>query len=205
MAEKESSKKRRHIRAAQAWLEKAEGSLAQNQDVQGDLKLMLAKAELAQAGDSPALVRWRRLGGRWGALAVACVLACAMAYFFKPDGAAGAEPQVLPVAKTEQALAATQQASLEALPAPAAEKETAEPQDLAGSFGTAEPGSPIAAAGPHMTYQLEPEPAEKIESEETVEEKAVVINDQQIVQNDFQVPDVQTQRLMQDAVQALRR
>ena len=42
-------KLRRHIQAARAWLLQADKSLERENDVQGDLKLMLAKAELAQA------------------------------------------------------------------------------------------------------------------------------------------------------------
>ena len=41
-------KLRRHIQAARAWLLQADKSLERENDVQGDLKLMLAKAELAQ-------------------------------------------------------------------------------------------------------------------------------------------------------------
>ena len=45
-------KLRRHIQAARAWLLQADKSLERENDVQGDLKLMLAKAELAQARGS---------------------------------------------------------------------------------------------------------------------------------------------------------
>lgn len=40
---------RRHIKAASDWLEKADKSIEQKDDVQGDLNLMLAKAELKNA------------------------------------------------------------------------------------------------------------------------------------------------------------
>ena len=45
-------KLRRHIQAARAWLLQADKSLERENDVQGDLKLMLAKAELAQTRSS---------------------------------------------------------------------------------------------------------------------------------------------------------
>ena len=45
-------KLRRHIQAARAWLLQADKSLEHRNDVQGDLKLMLAKAELAQTKTS---------------------------------------------------------------------------------------------------------------------------------------------------------
>ncbi len=45
-------KLRRHIQAARAWLLQADKSLERENDVQGDLKLMLARAELAQTRSS---------------------------------------------------------------------------------------------------------------------------------------------------------
>ena len=51
-----------HIRAARDWLGEAEHSLAREDDIQGDLKVMLAKAELAQVQDSPRTSRLRRWG-----------------------------------------------------------------------------------------------------------------------------------------------
>lgn len=45
-------KLRRHIQAARAWLLQADKSLEHENDVQGDLKLMLAKAELAQTREA---------------------------------------------------------------------------------------------------------------------------------------------------------
>ena len=47
-----------HIRAARDWLGQAEHSLERENDVQGDLKVMLARAELSHVQDSP---RGRRL------------------------------------------------------------------------------------------------------------------------------------------------
>ena len=64
-----------HIRAARDWLGKAEDSLAQENDVQGDLKLMLAKAELAQVGQSH---RSRTLSV-WGRRGAAFLVAVALA------------------------------------------------------------------------------------------------------------------------------
>ena len=64
-----------HIRAARDWLGRAEDSLAREDDVQGDLKLMLARAELARVGQSHrsrALAQW---GRRSAALLVALALA----------------------------------------------------------------------------------------------------------------------------------
>ena len=51
----------RHIAAAKGWLSRAEDSLARENDIQGDLKLMLAQAELQRAqekNDKKLCVRW---------------------------------------------------------------------------------------------------------------------------------------------------
>jgi len=64
-----------HIRAARDWLGRAEDSLSQKNDVQGDLKLMLAKAELAHVGQcsqSRRIILW---GKRMAAFIVAAGLA----------------------------------------------------------------------------------------------------------------------------------
>ena len=48
-----NQKQRRHIRAARQWLGEAENSLAENHRVRGELKVMLAKAELARVEGTP--------------------------------------------------------------------------------------------------------------------------------------------------------
>ncbi len=48
-----NQKQRRHIRAARQWLGEAETSLAENHRVRGELKVMLAKAELARVEGTP--------------------------------------------------------------------------------------------------------------------------------------------------------
>lgn len=64
-----------HIRAARDWLGRAEDSLARENDVQGDLKLMLARAELAQVGQS----RRSRTLSQWGRRGAALLAALALA------------------------------------------------------------------------------------------------------------------------------
>lgn len=48
-----NQKQRRHIRAARQWLGEAEHLLAENHRVRGELKVMLAKAELARVEGTP--------------------------------------------------------------------------------------------------------------------------------------------------------
>ncbi len=59
----QNQRQRHHIRAARDWLGKAEHSLAEDNEVRGELKVMLAKAELAQArqgAEAGPLRRWGR-------------------------------------------------------------------------------------------------------------------------------------------------
>lgn len=72
---KQDRKIRQHITAAKAWLSRAEDSLEQENAIQGDLKLMLAQAELKRAqekNDKKLCVRWFK---RLAPGALACVLA----------------------------------------------------------------------------------------------------------------------------------
>ena len=66
---------RQHITAAKGWLSRAEDSLEQENAIQGDLKLMLAQAELKRAqekNDKKLCVRWFK---RLAPGALACALA----------------------------------------------------------------------------------------------------------------------------------
>lgn len=72
---KQDRKIRQHITAAKDWLSQAEDSLAQENAIQGDLKLMLAQAELKRAqekNDKKLCVRWFK---RLAPGALACALA----------------------------------------------------------------------------------------------------------------------------------
>ncbi len=60
-----------HIRAARDWLGRAEDSISRENDVQGDLKLMLAQAELAHVRSCPRSRRLLLWGRRFAALLVA--------------------------------------------------------------------------------------------------------------------------------------
>ena len=66
---------RQHITAAKGWLSRAEDSLEQENAIQGDLKLMLAQAEIKRAqekNDKKLCVRWFK---RLAPGALACALA----------------------------------------------------------------------------------------------------------------------------------
>ncbi|SFT62080.1 hypothetical protein SAMN02910356_01372 [Selenomonas sp. GACV-9] len=74
MADRRNMQKN-HIRAARDWLGEAEHSLEHENDIQGDLKLMLARAELSQVQDSPCCARIKCWGKRLLPPVVAVLLA----------------------------------------------------------------------------------------------------------------------------------
>lgn len=72
---KQDRKIRQHITAAKGWLSRAEDSLEQENAIQGDLKLMLAQAELKRAQEK----NDKKLCVRWFKRLAPGVLACALA------------------------------------------------------------------------------------------------------------------------------
>lgn len=196
------ARKRECIRAAQAWLDQAEASLAKDQPVQGDLKLMLAKAELARTSDCGKTRQWKARAGRLAALLAAVLMAWGWHSFL--DESSSAQIKQPAALFREQAAGAAalqkteEQASIEAVakvaPAEIDYGETA-PQ-AAGIYGTVEPGSPIGAASPHMTYQQD-------EEQDGADREAA--EEEQVYQSEPLLPDARTQLLMQQAGQVLRR
>lgn len=71
----QNQRQRHHIRAARDWLGKAEHSLAEDNEVRGELKVMLAKAELAQARQGAGAGPLRRWGRRLLPAAAAFLIA----------------------------------------------------------------------------------------------------------------------------------
>ena len=66
---------RRHIQAAQKWLGQAEHNLAEENDVRGDLNIMLASAELQRVNEKSFVAYGRRLAMRYAPPLVASILA----------------------------------------------------------------------------------------------------------------------------------
>lgn len=82
----QDKKIRQHITAAKGWLSQAEDSLAQENDIQGDLKLMLAQAELRRAqekNDKKLCVRWFK---KLAPGIFACGLALGAIIYAQPTG-----------------------------------------------------------------------------------------------------------------------
>ena len=93
-----------HIRAAKEWLERAENSLTEEQDLRGDLNLMLARAELQRAVETkePKFLAARKIISQIAAVGVAGCLAFVLTGM--SNGSAPKEAEV--VAESESVLPA---------------------------------------------------------------------------------------------------
>lgn len=149
-----------HIRAARNWLGQAEHSLEHENDVRGDLKLMLAKAELSRVEDSPRVFWLKRWGIRLLPAVVAILLAGAgTALWQKPPAepvALQAEPspmQNIPAEKPQASAPAAWQAGETELPVPEkessyTEKDRQEQQEVPALPAAEQPKDTPAAAVP---------------------------------------------------------
>lgn len=169
-----------HIRAARDWLGRAEDSLSRENDVQGDLKLMLAKAELAHVGHCPrsrTLLLW---GRRLAALLVAVGLVAAL---WQPEG-----KSTVPVPADNSMTAASSQQSV-ALDNSPAEKQPELP-----------PAVPVAETP--EKYPSQPTPV--TESAPARAAEAVAPPPVSPAAKQHQLPDANKQQLMQSAGKILR-
>ncbi len=178
--------RREHIRAAKDWLGEAENSLARDNDVQGDLKVMLAKAELAQAGDSP---RSRQLKG-WGSrvlpLLVAVALVGGVMLAHKPPAAEQPAGSAAVVNMDRQPAAGTRADDEPPASSPAAAvSPAAETQPAAVSQAPAEQPAPAPAPA------AQPEPPQTMAAPAPAAPQPAV-------------PAESTQKLMQSAGKILR-
>ncbi len=81
--------RRKHIQSAIDWLERADSSIAEEQDIKGDLNLMLAKAELQHEKEnrksSAVFSIAKEFLTRAGTFAVAGIIAAVIFYYPKTD------------------------------------------------------------------------------------------------------------------------
>ena len=171
-----------HIRAAREWLGRAEDSLAHDDDVQGDLKLMLARAELARVGQSPRSHRLKSWGSR--GLAVGMAVVFAWLFLWKPAAVPeeAAPPEVIQQSSAENRTAASQSGQL--------------PQQV----DRTEPSEQVAQADPVGTQRINELP-------EPVHQQAVETEPAKAAEPSVphpRVPDKEKQQLMQSAGKILR-
>ena len=168
-----------HIRAAQDWLGRADDSLSQKNDVQGDLKLMLAKAELAHVGNCPRSRRLLLWGRRLMALLVATGIAAVIWQPFTKESVP-ADPAMAENAVTTAA------------------QQSAEPEDYQ-TARTPEPKYTESDAQPQESYPSKQETAERPKAVQAAGETK-----QAVSAAEPQLPDAAKQQLMQSAGKILR-
>lgn len=193
---KQDRKIRQHITAAKGWLSQAEDSLAQENTIQGDLKLMLAQAELKRAqekNDKKLCVRWFK---RLAPGALACALALGGIIYAQQAEDSQALPKPNPLTSTSL----TEQVSSSGTGRDKAMEAKKSHQNLSEEreFDT------------HAYVQIQPnEEAHSEEVSNTIESRPVEVESQQATSSlknvqPSQVPAPAMQKLMQSAGSTLR-
>lgn len=193
---KQDRKIRQHITAAKGWLSRAEDSLEQENAIQGDLKLMLAQAELKRAqekNDKKLCVRWFK---RLAPGALACALALGGIIYAQQAEDSPSLPKQNPLTSTSLA----EQASSSGAGRDKAMEANKSHQNLSEEreFDT------------HAYVQIQPnEEAHLEEVSNTIESRPVEVESQQATPSlknvqPSQVPAPAMQKLMQSAGSTLR-
>ena len=192
----QNQRQRHHIRAARDWLGKAEHSLAEDNEVRGELKVMLAKAELAQArqgAEAGPLRRWgRRPLRRWGRR----LLPAAAAFLIAGGGWLGlqlVQPGRPPAPAVENA-PSTPETPAAALPPAAEDPPTAAADDAVFSEPVSQP--PVYSSSEAAAQQ----PAAPVPGPAAQEQQAPG----KAPSKAPAVPNDDMQKLMQTAGKALR-
>ena len=192
-----NQKQRRYIRAARQWLGEAETSLAENHRVRGELKVMLAKAELARVEGTPG----HRFVKRWSMRLMPALVALVIAgggYALWQSRTAVYTAAPAPVRAQVDAVDAVEDAA-EPQEAPAVQVTTATSALEAEPAAVAPPQQMSEAEAPaKVTAAASPQAAPQETAPAAAEPHAVV-------QSAPKVPDDGMQKLMQTAGKTLRR
>ncbi|MGO5131145.1 hypothetical protein [Mitsuokella jalaludinii] len=188
----QNRRQRHHIRAARDWLGKAEHSLEEDNEVRGELKVMLAKAELAQArpeAESGILHRW---GRRLLPAAAALLIAGGGWLGIRLVQTSVSPPLAAPATETTDAAALDRESA-----APSSEDSSV--PTTAGVLPEVPQEAPVRAAEP--VEHSAPPPSHTAEQPAAGQPAAPAAASQKAPQ----VPDDDMQKLMQTAGKALRR
>lgn len=188
---RDRKKRKGHIRAAKEWLGAAEHSLDSEDDVQSDLKLMLAKAELSQVQESERTSRLKTWGRRLAPLLVAVLLSAGLFSFVhvqhaSVERAEQSNPVPASSAAVQQAPAQTPDTVVKAAEDPA-QVEKAQPVQAAV------PSTPV--------YQKQPAAQESAQPQVETHEAPVTVAQPE---RKVTVPNPEKQLMMQKAGQILR-
>ena len=192
------------IRAARDWLDEADASLSEGSGIRGDLKVMLAQAELRHAQEAEPEARsavWRRRLARLLPLTAAAVFA-ALAFYLTPAVAPPQETAGIPAPPAE----------MQAQPSDGTE-EAAQPEAAVepdGSASVSVDASPLpAVATPSSAEAAVPDAGSVMSAASSREAAAPSSAPSQAAQPAAApaapaVPAPETQKLMQTAGKALR-
>lgn len=193
---KQDRKIRQHITAAKGWLSQAEDSLAQENTIQGDLKLMLAQAELKRAQEK----NDKKLCVRWFKRLAPGVLACALALGGIIYAQQAEDSQALPKPNPLTSTSLTEQVSSSGTGRDKAMEAKKSHQNLSEEREFDTPAY----------VQIQPnEEAHSEEVSNTIESRPVEVESQQATSSlknvqPSQVPAPAMQKLMQSAGSTLR-
>ncbi|MGM9579635.1 MAG: hypothetical protein ACI3U2_00160 [Anaerovibrio sp.] len=181
---------RNHIAAAKGWLTQAEESLEQENDIRGDLKLMLAQAELRSAQEKRPQKAWLLWGRRLLPLVAALCVAAGYVAYLRPVPKEPVVPPAMPAA-VEQSVGAGREA------------DAAAAGPVAGDYHEAPvPAVPEMAAAENPGQGRDALLQRQVTGAEAVPEAAGQEAKPAAVQ--AEVPDIELQKLMQAAGNVLR-
>lgn len=184
----DAQRKKRHIRAARDWLTEADDSLEQGKGLKGDLKMMLAQAELKHASETTRPARTTRFLWRALPLLTAVLLAAGGYAIFR--GIPSEHAQV-PAAESVQKTKGQEHQST----APEAEAEEKQ------AVPVLEEQAPPAASPPAMPQEVQPAPAPESEPEAAAAPPA---SGPEAGKQAVRLPSPEAQKLMQSAGKVLR-
>ena len=184
-------RERHHIQAAREWLDGAEESLAGQDEVRGDLRVMLAKAELAHVGAGKQVSLLRRLGVYLLPVLLAGTIAAGLVYGMNQERAGAPGPSA--VLQKSKATSEAPKAEEDPLPATLQAEARA---DRAQPRVTEPVQGALSAQGEPVLPQSTPAQSSEKEAAGPVEIQS---------SKRAEPPDAETQRLMQTAGKVLRK
>ena len=176
---------RNHIAAAKGWLNQAEDSLEQENDIRGDLNLMLAQAELQRAQEKKAPAGWLCWMKRLLPLAAALCVAVGYVLYLRPVPPHAAPPVPVPMVQ-----AAGEAAVDMGQDRPPEQAEELRRLPVVHEQEAVPPAEELRMMP--LRQEREAVPSPEREQASAPEEKPV------------RVPDIEMQKLMQDAGSILR-
>lgn len=204
--QKHRAQQTHHIRAARDWLDEADASLTEGSGIKGDLKVMLAQAELQRAKETELLGRGQRLRRwAWRILPLTAAAAfIALAFFLTPAVAppetAGIQQRPTEVEDATRAFSEEERTAASVVPPKASEASEEAGQASEAAAGM-DPAAAIDARSASTTTQQGVELSASEQKADAPKEPTVDVPQ---AASAPKVPAPETQKLMQSAGKVLR-